>query len=731
MTQSDLQTAFGLQRAGKLKEAAEIYRQILRSAPRNFDALHALGLVRYQSGDLVEAERLLAQALNVNPQAVDARLNHALLLFRLGRVDESLQSFNGAIATKPDFVEALVDRGNALAQLRRYEEALADFNRVAELRPGWAFAWGNLGRLLGTMGRPLEALASFGKALKLEPKNPDLLRFRADALFLMKRNSEAAQAYEIYLALKPDDAQAWNNRGVALIESRRPVEALPCFEKAVGLQPKDAEAWSNRGNVLFELKRFDEAAEAYHRALAIEPDLSFVRGFLVQCRLRSCDWRFLDRDRAEIEAGVRAGKPVLDPLGSLFILRSPEDQLRCARISAADGFASLPPPLWKGERYRHDRIRLAYLSADYRPHPVAFLIAGVFEHHDRKRFETIGISFGPGQDSSIHGRIARGFEHFYDVRNKGDLEVASLLRELEVDVAVDLMGFTEHCRTGILSHRPAPVQVNYLGFPGTMGAPHIDYLLGDRIVIPEADRKFYSEQIVYLPDAYQANDSKREIASRSFTRTELGLPDDGFVFCCFNNNFKITDEFFAVWMRLLAQNQRSVLWLLMDNPSVVRNLRERASASGIAPERLVFAPRTTPAEHLARQQAADLFLDTLPYSAHTTASDALFVGLPLVTCLGTTFAGRVAASLLTAVGLPELITRSLDEYEALATRLARNPTELRSIREKLAANGKTYPLFDTTRMTRNLENAFAAMWERSQRGQPPAGFAVDPAVQPR
>jgi predicted O-linked N-acetylglucosamine transferase (SPINDLY family) len=689
MTESDLQTAFALQRAGKLREAADIYGRILRAAPQNFDALHALALIRFQSGDVVEAERLIAAALNV----------------------------------RPDAVEPLINRGSMLAQLQRYQEALSDFGRVVELRPGWVPGWLNRGRLLGHLGRAQEALANFERALQIEPRNPEALRFRADILFMVKRNAEAAQAYEAYLAIRPNDAEAWNNRGVALIELRRHAEALPCFDRTIALDPRDPEAWSNRGNVLFELKRFEDAAEAYRKALEIAPDISYVRGFLAQCRLRSCEWQFLERDRAEIEAGVRAGKPVLDPLGSLFILRSPEDQLRCARISATEGFPAVPP-LWRGERYRHERIRVAYLSGDYRPHPVAFLIAGVFEHHDRTRFETIGISFGPGQDSAIHARIAKGFERFHDVRNNGDFEVASLLKQLEVDIAVDLMGFTEHCRTGILRFRPAPVQVNYLGFPGTMGAPHIDYILADRTLIPEQDRKFYSEQVVYLPDAYQANDSRREVADRNFSRPELGLPEDGFVFCCFNNNFKITSEFFAVWTRLLAATPKSVLWLLEDNASVVRNLRARAAAQGIAPERLIFAPRASPAEHLARQRKADLFLDTLPYSAHTTASDALFVGLPLLTCLGTTFAGRVAASLLTAVGVPELVARSLDEYEALAKRLAHDPAALRAIREKLAANAKSYPLFDTARITRALEAAFTTMRERVGRGEPPAGFSV-------
>jgi predicted O-linked N-acetylglucosamine transferase (SPINDLY family) len=410
----------------------------------------------------------------------------------------------------------------------------------------------------------------------------------------------------------------------------------------------------------------------------------------------------------------------------LGVSDSPHDQLLCSRTWARDKCPASPVPIWKGERYRHDRIRVAYLSADFRMHPMSYLIVGLFEHHDRGRFETIGISFGPDDRSEIRTRVKGAFEDFIDVRSKSDLEVARLMRELEVDIAVDLMGYTQYDRMGILALRPAPVQVSYIGFPGTMGADFIDYILADRFVIPEEHHACYTEKVVYLPDTYLANDSKRVIADRTPARAEAGLPEQGFVFCSFNNNYKISPPVFDVWMRLLDKVEGSVLWLLESNAVAVRSLRQEAANRGIAPERLVFAPIVKVEEHLARHRLADLFLDTLPYNAHTTACDALWAGLPVVTCLGTTFVGRVAASLLNAIGLNELITRSLEEYEALALELATNRKRLAGIKSKLAQNRETYPLFDTDRFRRHIEAAYTTMWERSQRGQPPESFAVAP-----
>jgi len=757
MNDSVLQNALRLSRAGKFAEAAQLYQDILRRDPKQFDALHALGILCYQSGRLDEADRLIGEAVRINPRAADALYNRGCLLLNMSRLDEAVDCFNRAIALKPDYVEALGNRANVFLRLGRPIESLADCDKIVALRPKLPQGWATRAGALLALKRPSDALASFDralairqdylpvwidrasallalqredeavasldKALAIDPKNSEIVYRRADLLLWLKRHSEAARAYEHFLSLRPDHSEGWNRLGVCFIELKRQADALACFDKAVALDAKNVDAWNNRANVYFEMKRFLEAARDYRETLKLAPNLPFVEGFLIQSRLRVCDWRFLDEDRRKLTAALARGKSIIDPQGNLAISRSPEDQLQCARTFMA-GEASVPQISGAG-RHSQDRIRLAYLSADFRPHPVAFLIAGVFEHHDKTRFETIGVSFGPSGESQIRSRIAAAFDHFVDVRDRSDSEAAAMLKRLNVDIAVDLMAFTEGCRPGILARRPAPIQINFLGFPATMGAAHIDYIFADRFLIREDERGFYGEQVVYLPDTYQANDSKRSIADRVPARRDMGLPEAGVVFCCFNNNYKITPKIFDVWMRLLSKVDGSVLWLLEDNAPAAGNLRREAVTRGVAPERLVFASRAAPAEHLARQKLADLFIDTSPYCAHTTCSDALWVGLPVVTYYGPTFASRVASSLLNAIGLPELITHSLEEYEALAFRLARDKEALAAIKAKLAGNRDLYPLFDTALFTRNLESAYAAMMKRYFQGLPPQSFAVD------
>ena len=760
MNQTLLESALRLQRAGRLAEAAEIYAQLLRAEPRHFDALHGLGIIRYQTGRLDEAERLIGEAAKVNPNAAHAFYNRACLLHRLNRLDEALACFNRAIAIKPDYVEALVNRSMVLAALKRHDAALESLDAVVALKPNIAEAWNNRGAALFALGRPDEALvsydratalkpeyaeawknraialvvlqrvddalAAFDRASALAPRDADNQLRRADLLFQLKRHAQAAQGYEAYLALKPDDAPSWIRRGTSLQQERRLPDALACYDKAIALAPGDMGARLNRANLLFEIERFDAAAGDYQAVRDGDPNCpAYVTGYMTLCRLHGCDWNGLEEERTRISALVEAGQFVLDPIGNILLFDSPAKQADFARVWATQKYPAAPVPLWSGEVYRHDKIRVAYLSADFRTHATALLMAGVFEAHDRTRFETTAISFGADDKSAMRARLEAGFDRFIDVRNVGDAEVARRLRNAETDIVVDLKGYTQEGRPGILAYRPAPIQAQYLGYPGSMAADYYDYVIADRIVLPEEHRRFFSEQIAYLPDTYQCNDSKRAIAPRAPRRSELGLPEGGFVFCCFNNNHKILPEMFAIWMRLLRQVDNSVLWLLQDNLAVVRNLSREAIARGVAPERLVFARRCPPADHLARQRLADLFLDTLPYNAHTTCSDALWAGLPVLTVPGGCFAGRVAASLLSAHGVPELIARSLQEYEALALKLARDRSALTAIREKVARHRNTHPLFDTARFTRNLEAAYVSMWERHRRGERPQTFVVD------
>ena len=474
---------------------------------------------------------------------------------------------------------------------------------------------------------------------------------------------------------------------------------------------------------LTNLGRHAEALAAYDKAFALEPDMIGLETGRLNLKLRICDWSNIESACAHLISSVRSGK-IRSPFHFLAISSSSADRLQCAKLLIANRFPPSQKPLWQGERYDHKRIRVAYLSSDFREHAMSFLAAGMFECHDKSHFDVTAISCGPDDNSELRQRLKASFEHFIDARMYGDDQIANLLKEFEIDILVDLTGFTDGPRTGVFAKRPAPIQINYLGYPGTMGAPYIDYIIADRIIIPEHQREFYSEKVVYLPNSYQVNDAKRSIGSKAFTRMELGLPLTGFVFCCFNDNYKIMPHVFDCWMRILKQVEGSVLWLLEDNVAAANNLRKEAVARGVDAKRLVFAKHLPRSDHLARHRLADLFLDTLPVNAHTTASDALWAGLPVLTCLGETFAGRVAASLLNAIGLPELITTTLESYERMAIDLATHPEKLATVKRKLAENRLTTPLFDTKLFTRHIEAAYTAMYERYQAGLPPDHIVI-------
>ncbi len=565
----------------------------------------------------------------------------------------------------------------------------------------------------------------YKEVLKTEPQNFDALYRLGFLCGESGRFGEAEYFIGEAIKLEPGASDAHFLRGSALLSLHRLKEAVACFDQTLALNGDFPEALLNRAAALFRLRRYAQAAEDYGRLLKLDPDYPFARGNRLFCRLHLCDWTLRDEEIAAVAAALRNGQRVIAPFDAKALSLTPEEELRCASIWTADQAPHLPAPLSTGEPYRHDRIRVAYLAANFGDDPVSSLIAGVIDNHDRQRFEVTGVLLRAGNNGPMQANLRRSFERFIDGTTWTDLELASVLRTLEIDIAVDLMGFTEGCRPGVLAARPAPVQASYLGFPGTLGAPYMDYILADRIVIPKDHKRHYSEKIVTLPNSYQCNDSRRRIAERTPARAEAGLPARGFVFASFNNTYKITPQLFDIWMRLLSAVKGSVLWLPKSNALAIGNLSREAETRGIASDRLVFAPFVPAAdEHLARLRLSDLFLDTLPYNAHTTASDALWAGVPVLTCMGGTFAGRVAASLLHGVGLPEMVAHSLADYEALALKLAGDPAALSAVRAKLAENRKTSSLFDTVGFTRDLEAAYRTMWERCERGEAPSSFAV-------
>jgi predicted O-linked N-acetylglucosamine transferase (SPINDLY family) len=679
-----------LHQQGRVAEAGRIYHEVLARQPDHFDALHLLGLVAAQTGQPQRAIELIGRAIALNPNVPVLYSNLAKALGDLGRYEEAVESCDAAIRLAPDLAGAYVNRGDALAGLKRHAAALA----------------------------------SYDKAIALDPAVPAAHNDRANSLQALNRSEDAVAGYDAAIALSPDYAEAFSGRGAALQKLRRPAEALASYNRAIALNPRHAETYNNLGNLFVDLKRYHEAIGAYATAMAVRADYPFLFGTWLHTRMKVCDWFDFDASLAEFTRKLDAGEQVSPPFPLLSLPTTLQQQRKGAGMWSATMFppdASLPPI---ARPTRPGPLRVGYFSADFYNHATAWLIAGLFEQHDRAKVEPIAFSFDSVRDDEMAQRLSAGVDRFIDVSRMSDLEVASLARSLEIDIAVDLKGFTTDSRTGIFAARAAPIQVNYLGYPGTMAADYIDYLIADPVVVPMADQGGYSEKIVHLPDSYQVNDSRREISERVFDRVECGLPADGVVFCCFNNNYKITPATFGVWMSILRQVPGGVLWLFAENPDAVANLKREAEARGVAAERLVFAERMPVADHLARHRLADLVLDTAPYNAHTTASDALWAGLPVLTCAGETFAGRVAASLLTAVGLPELITSRASAYEALAIDLGRNPSRLASLKRKLARNRLSSPLFDTPRFARHIEAAYAAMHERYLAGLGPDNIIV-------
>ncbi len=527
-------------------------------------------------------------------------------------------------------------------------------------------------------------------------------------------------------ALNPVSILAHFARGYALQQLGRHLEAVECLDAVLRLRADFPEALLNRAASLFSLRRYSDASDDYRRLLALVPDYPFARGNLLFSNLHCCDWSGLEAETRAIAAALHENKPVIAPFDGKALGFAPEEELHAARIWVASQCPPVSLALWQGEIYRHERIKIAYVAQDLPGHPAGPLLAGVVAAHTSTKFETIAISFGPDSANDLRALLEQKFDRYIEIRNESDLEVATRLRQMEVDIAIDLMGFTQGGRPGIFAHRPAPVQVNYLGYPGTMGASTMDYLIADRIVVPSEDEPHVAEKVVTLPDTFFPGARAPAIAAAS-NRTQAGLPESAFVFCALNNVYKITPTMFAIWMRLLEATPGSVLWLTRTNETGARNLTREAQAHGVDPARLIFAPFIESREaHLARLALADLFLDTLPYNAHATANDALAAGVPVLTCRGSAFAGRVAASLLAAVGLPELVMDSLEAYEARALQLARDPAALAAVKAKLTRTSETCALFDTARFTRHLEASYEQMTARARRREPPEFFAVMP-----
>ena len=582
---------------------------------------------------------------------------------------------------------------------------------------------------LGTIhlesGRPGHARTCFISSLEKSSNFFEALHDLGTAQAQLGNLDEALISYTKALAIQKDFPQLFFNLGRLYDELKRPDLALENYNEAIRLQPNFADAWCNKGTTLCDIKKFDEALVCFENSLSLDPNISFVLGDIAHIKMRFCEWTEIEKLKIKIQGNINSGNKVISPFPLLSLIDNPSKHKKCAEIYTQSKFPLNPSLGEIPKRLRQEKIRIGYFSSDFRNHAVSFLTAELFELHDKNMFEIFAFSFGADDKSPIRLRLQEAFTQFIDVSYLSDMEVAHLSREMSIDIAVDLGGYTASCRTGIFAYRAAPIQVSYIGYLGTMGSEYIDYLVADKTVIPPDSKQYYTEKIAYLPN-YQVNDSRRKIADRVFTRVELGLPEGGFIFTCFNNNYKILPDTFDSWMKILKSTKESVLFLYAENEWAQSNLIKEAEARGVNRQRLVFGKRLDPDEYLARYQVCDLFLDTAPYNAGTTASDALWAGLPVLTLTGKSFASRVAASLLNNIELPELITTTKAAYEALAIELATNPQKLAGIKKRLAENRLKTPLFNSLLFSKHIEAAYLKIMEFYWADLPPADFQINP-----
>jgi len=753
-THDKFDLALSLHQRGQWAQAKNLYEEVVRADPYHFDALHLLGVIAAQTNNPLEAVELIERALAVEPHDPGANFNLGTALQSLGRWDAALVAYDAAIVANGALVEAYSNRALVLKELKRLPEALASCDRAVTLDAGFAPAHFNRGVILYDLARRPEAIASYENAVAIDPGYAQAHFNRAVVLAELEQSEAALAGYEAAIACWPGYLAAHVNRGNLLKESQCYAAALASYDRALALNPNDALTCCNKGATLQALGRWDEALAFYDRSVAIDPllaeafmnradlrremqdfenaildyerglslksDFKFTDGLLLHSRLHVCDWEHLDAGIARIGVRIERGEPASNPFCLMSLSDDASLQKRSAQILVQSAYPprNVLPPI--AVRPAGTKLRLGYVSGDFRNHAVAHLMAGLIEMHDRERFDVIGFSLGPDTTDAMRKRIQRGFDRFIDVGNLTDLEAAQKIREEQIDVVIDLGGHTGGGRPGIFAHRAAPLQLSYLGYTGTTGAPYMDYVIADDTVIPYESREHYTEKVIYLPGSYMISDRARLISERTFTREEEGLPPGGFVFCSFNNSYKITPTVFDQWMRILTRVPESVLWLSQSNTAVPRRLCTEAVRRGVAAERLVFARRAQElADHLARHRLAGLFLDTLPFNAHTTASDALWSGLPVLTRPGESFASRVAASLVKAAGIPELVVSTPQAYEDLAVELATDAQRLQQITRRLRDARLDCALFDTRRTTRFLEAAYTKAYERQRAGHAP------------
>ena len=713
-----------LRELGRFDEAVLSYEKALSIDPDFVEVYYNLGITFQELNQFDKAEINYKKAINLNGMYSEAFNNLGIIYKELKDFDSAISAYKKAIEVKPDYAEAFNNLGMLYKELGQVNNAFESYQNALNVLPEYDEAHNNMGILFMSLGEIDKAIDSYSKAIESNKDFTEAFNNLGIAFMDLGQINEAIELYHKAIAIDSNFALTFNNLGIAYKHLHNHEAAIKCYKRAIEINPEYYDAFSNYGNLLTELDNYADALKNYERAYELNNSLDYILGNIVHTKMHLCVWDDYVNHSIDLQAQIKEGIKSIEAFSFMALIDNPELQGRVSEIYSTNRFPKSNTLPDITQHPKHNKIRLGYFSADFREHPVSTLTAGLYESHNREQFEIHAFSFGPDTQDEMNLRIKSGVDHFHDVQTMSHKDIALLARSLEIDIAIDLGGFTASGKTDIFAMSAAPIQLSYIGFLGTMGAPYYDYLIADPITIPKESQCHYTEKIAYLP-IYQVNDSKERPPEVFFTREDIGLPETGFVFCCFNNTYKITPDTFDSWMRILKSVESSVLLIYVDLESARENLMNEASLRGIDPSRLIFAKRFEREQYLARYRVVDLFLDTLPYNAATTASDALRMGLPVLTCQGESFASRMAASVISAVNLPELITDTREEYESFAIELATNPEKFSELKDKLNNNLSKAPLYNTTKFTENLESLYSIMYQRYHDGLEPDHIYLD------
>lgn len=723
--QENIKSILNLYSAGKNQEAFDKVEALKNNYPNNALLFNISGVCLKALGRLDAAIKNFQISLDIKPDYFEVSYNLGLTFQQIGNFDNAIKSFKVAIKYKPDYAEAHANLAHTLKQVGHLEGAISSYRKTISIRPNYAEAYNNLGNILIDIGQINEAKKCFEEAIKIKPNFAEAFNNLGN---IMRDYGQLDNAYKSYLSaskIKPNFAEVHNNLGIIYSELGEHLLAIESYSNAIDKKKNFGEAYANLGGAQKRLRRLNEATESYQNAIEINPNIPYILGDLINTKMNLCLWEGYAQDFEKILIKINKNEKAIRPFPSLALISDPKVQKRIAENFSKSRFHKSIDVSIPKKTNKENKIRVGYFSPDFRSHAVASLISELFEEHDRHKFEIHAFYFGPNTNDDMNLIIKSAVDYYHDVRSLGHKDVALLARKVKLDIAVDLCGYTQDCRPEIFAERAAPTQINYLGYPGTMGVDFMDYIIADKTIIPKKNQEHFSEKIIYMPNSYQVNVSSKDLTEIQFTRQEFGLPQEGFVFCCFNNSYKITPSVFKSWMKILQGVNGSVLWVFESNKNSVKNLKDAAVKHGVSKDRLIFASHMSVEKHLNRIRLADLFLDTLPYNAHTMGSDTLRMGIPLLTCMGETLASRVAASLLFSLNLPEMVTITLEEYVSVAIKLATNQQEILKIKHKLSRNVLSSSLYNTRKFSKDLENAYLQIYENVKKKKKPCHIYVE------